>query len=116
MSEESCLFCRIAHRSVPAQIVAEDDRLLAVNDINPQAPTHMLIIPKRHLETIADLTPETAPLMGEAVVLANRLAKQAGIAEQGYRLVLNCGSGAGQSVFHVHLHLLGGRRMTWPPG
>ncbi len=116
MSGDSCLFCRIAQHLVPAQIVAEDDRLLAINDIHPQAPTHMLIIPKRHLDTIADLTPETAPLMSEAVVLANRLAQQAGIAEQGYRLVLNCGSGAGQSVFHVHLHLLGGRPMRWPPG
>lgn len=116
MGDDSCLFCRIVQRSVPAQIVAEDDRLLAFNDIHPQAPTHMLIVPKRHLDTIAELTPETAPLMGEAVVLANRLAKQAGITEQGYRLVLNCGSGAGQSVFHVHLHLLGGRPMRWPPG
>ncbi|MBI4354673.1 MAG: histidine triad nucleotide-binding protein [Candidatus Omnitrophica bacterium] len=116
MPEEDCLFCRIVGRFVPAQIIAENDRFLAFNDINPQAPTHVLIVPKRHVATIAELTSETAPLMGEAVVLANGIARQTGIAEQGYRLVLNCGSGAGQSVFHVHLHLLGGRPMRWPPG
>lgn len=116
MSESSCLFCRIAERSFPAQIVAEDERLLAFKDINPQAPTHLLIIPKRHLATVAELTTETAPVVAEAVLFANRLAQQAGIAEQGYRLVVNCGTGAGQSVFHLHMHLLGGRPMKWPPG
>lgn len=116
MPDLSCLFCRIVQRTLPAQIVTEDDELLAFKDINPQAPTHLLIIPKRHVATVAELTADTAPLMTRGVLLANRLATQAGIAESGYRIVINCGTGAGQSVFHVHLHLLGGRPMRWPPG
>lgn len=114
MSE--CLFCRIAQRQIPAEIVAEDQDVLAFKDLNPQAPTHLLIIPKTHLATVADLTDTNAPVMTRAILMANRLATQAGLAEQGYRLVINCGSQAGQSVWHVHLHLLGGRPMRWPPG
>ncbi|HAM41491.1 MAG TPA: histidine triad nucleotide-binding protein [Candidatus Omnitrophica bacterium] len=116
MPDLSCLFCRIVQRTLPAQIVTEDDELLAFKDINPQAPTHLLIIPKRHLATVSELTAESAPLMAKGMLLADRLAKQAGIAESGYRVVINCGAGAGQSVFHIHLHLLGGRLMRWPPG
>ena len=116
MPDLSCLFCRIVQRTLPAQIVTEDDELLAFKDINPQAPTNLLIIPKRHLATVSELTAESAPLMAKGMLLADRLAKQAGIAESGYRVVINCGAGAGQSVFHIHLHLLGGRLMRWPPG
>ena len=114
MSE--CLFCRIVGRQVPAQIVAEEPEFMAFRDINPQAPTHLLIVPKEHIATLADLTDQTSALAGKAMLLANRLAKEQGITEQGYRVVVNCGSGAGQSVFHIHWHLLGGRRMSWPPG
>jgi len=111
-----CLFCRIAQRQLPATIVAEDDQVLAFKDTNPQAPTHVLIIPKAHLEKLSDLTEATAQVLVKAVALANRLAKQEGISETGYRLVVNCGPQAGQSVWHLHLHLLGGRPMRWPPG
>lgn len=113
MSE--CVFCRIVERTLAADIVAEDGELLAFKDVHPQAPTHLLIIPKRHIGSVAELAPDTAHLMADAVVLANRLASQAGL-DRGYRLVVNCGPQAGQSVGHVHLHLLGGRTMTWPPG
>ncbi len=114
MSE--CVFCRIAQRQIPAEIVAEDPEMLAFKDLNPQAPTHLLIIPKAHIATVADLTDATAPLLARATLMANRLATQSGIAGGGYRLVINCGLQAGQSVNHVHLHLLGGRPMRWPPG
>lgn len=114
MSE--CLFCRIAKREIPADIVAEDDVMIAFNDINPQAPTHILLVPKTHTATVSDLTEKTAQVMAHATMMANRLAKQRGIVEDGYRLVVNCGSQAGQSVWHLHVHLLGGRPMRWPPG
>lgn len=113
---EGCLFCRIAQRKLPAEIVAEDDEVLAFKDLNPQAPTHLLVIPKSHIARVSDLTPETARVVGQTVLMANRLAQQSGIAEPGYRLVMNCGPQAGQSVWHLHLHLLGGRPMKWPPG
>ncbi|MBI3324418.1 MAG: histidine triad nucleotide-binding protein [Candidatus Omnitrophica bacterium] len=111
-----CLFCRIAQHSLPASIVAETDTLVAFQDVNPQAPTHLLIIPKQHIPTLADLTPALASLASEATVFANRLAEEQRIAERGYRLVVNCGAQAGQSVWHLHWHLLGGRPMRWPPG
>ena len=114
MSE--CVFCRIAQRQIPAHILDEDPELLAFQDLNPQAPTHLLIIPKAHIPTVADLTDQTSHLMGKAALMANRLAQKAGIAQDGYRLVANCGAQAGQSVWHLHLHLLGGRAMAWPPG
>lgn len=114
MSE--CLFCRIAHHHLPAEVVAEDDELVAFKDINPQAPTHLLIVPKAHIPTLSDLTPMNAPVIAKAMVLGNRLAQQAGVAETGYRVVVNCGPQAGQSVPHLHVHLLGGRPMRWPPG
>ncbi len=116
MSPSDCLFCRIAARQLPAAIVAEEDGLLAFKDINPQAPTHLLIIPTEHLPSLADLTDAHTTLMGRAVQFANRLARQHQLVSSGYRLVLNCGAGAGQSVWHLHLHLLGGRPMRWPPG
>ena len=116
MSEANCLFCRIAARAIPANIVGEDDGLLAFTDINPQAPTHLLIIPTEHIRTLADVSDAHAGLMGRVVRFANHLAKQGGIAESGYRVVINCGEGAGQTVWHLHVHLLGGRAMRWPPG
>ena len=111
-----CLFCRIVQRQVAAQIVAEDTEIVALKDINPQAPTHLLIVPKMHIANVSDLTAATAHLMTSTVVMANRLAREHGISETGYRLVVNCGPQAGQSVAHLHMHLLGGRPMRWPPG
>ena len=116
MASADCVFCRIANRTIPAQIIAEEDGLLAFRDLNPQAPTHLLIVPTDHIPTLADLTAAHLPLMGRAVQFANRLAREQHLAESGYRVVINCGAGAGQSVWHLHLHLLGGRPMRWPPG
>ncbi|MBI4056448.1 MAG: histidine triad nucleotide-binding protein [Elusimicrobia bacterium] len=110
-----CLFCRITRKEIPAQIVFESDLALAFKDINPQAPTHILIIPKKHLTGLSVADPEDAPVLGEIQIIAKNLAEQMNLTT-GYRLVLNNGRGAGQSVDHLHYHLLGGRRMTWPPG
>lgn len=115
MSPTDCLFCRIAQRTLPADVVAEEDGLLAFNDINPQAPTHVLIIPMEHIPSVADLTDAHTPLISRAFRFANRLAQQLRLTA-GYRLVINCGAQAGQSVWHLHVHLLGGRPMRWPPG
>jgi histidine triad (HIT) family protein len=111
-----CLFCRIVRREIPADVIHETDELVAFRDIHPQAPVHVLVIPKRHIPTLNDLTPADGGLVGELVLAAAELARREGIAEAGYRTVVNCNAGAGQSVFHVHLHLLGGRDMRWPPG
>jgi histidine triad (HIT) family protein len=111
-----CLFCRIAAKQIPADIVHEDDETIAFRDINPQAPTHLLIIPKEHIETLNDLEPSHDALVGRLVLRARALAASEAVDERGYRLVLNCLAEAGQSVYHVHLHLLGGRPMAWPPG
>jgi histidine triad (HIT) family protein len=116
MADPECLFCRIVSRQIPAEIVAEDAGLLAFKDINPQAPTHLLLIPTEHIRTLDDLTDDHAGLMGRAVRFASRLARERRLHEAGYRLVVNCGAGAGQSVWHLHFHLLGGRSMRWPPG
>ena len=116
MSDANCLFCRIANKAVPAQIVGEDEGLLAFKDINPQAPTHLLIIPTEHIRALTDVSESHSGLMGRALRFANRLAREGGIAEGGYRVVVNCGAGAGQTVWHLHFHLLGGRAMRWPPG
>jgi histidine triad (HIT) family protein len=112
----SCLFCRIIAREIPASIVYEDDRLIAFNDINPQAPTHVLIVPKRHIETLNALEPPDDQLVGELARRAAAIAKDRGISERGYRTIFNTNLEAGQTVFHIHLHLLGGRPMEWPPG
>lgn len=114
MSED--LFERIVRREIPADIVWENDELLAFRDIQPQAPVHILIIPKRKVRTLNDLTEADAGLVGRMVLAAAEIAKVQGIAEDGYRLNFNCNEGGGQSVWHIHLHLLGGRQMTWPPG
>ena len=118
MSQQDCLFCRIVHREIPADITAEADGLLAFNDINPQAPTHLLIVPTEHIPSLAEVTEAHTALVGNAVHFANRLARQHQLTDagSGYRLVINCGPQAGQSVGHLHVHLLGGRALRWPPG
>lgn len=112
----ACLFCKIIAREIPASIVYEDDGVLAFNDINPQAPTHVLVVPKRHIATLNDLEPGDDAMVGELVRCAVAIANERRIAAAGFRTVFNTNREAGQSVFHVHLHVLGGRTMTWPPG
>jgi len=112
----SCLFCRIVAREIPASIVYEDNDVLAFNDINPQAPTHVLVIPKRHIDPLNVLEPSDDEIVGELVRRGAAIAKERGIAEKGYRTVFNTNRDAGQTVFHIHLHVLGGRPMDWPPG
>ncbi len=111
-----CLFCKIRDGEISGDIVFESDNVLAFNDVNPQAPVHVLIIPKKHISTINDLDDVDAAVMGELFNAAKDIAKQKGVSEEGYRLVTNCNAGAGQSVFHIHMHLLAGRAMSWPPG
>ena len=111
-----CLFCKIIAREIPASIVYEDDEVIAFNDINPQAPTHVLVIPKRHIATLNELTAGDDHMIGELVRRAAAIAKERGLAAGGFRTVFNTNRDAGQTVFHIHLHLLGGRSMTWPPG
>ncbi|AKS42067.1 histidine triad nucleotide-binding protein [Wenzhouxiangella marina] len=110
------LFERIIRREIPADIVHETDDILAFRDVNPQAPVHILIIPKQRVATINDIKDDQAELVGRMVLTARQLAADEGLAEDGYRLVMNCNEHGGQSVFHIHLHLLGGRQMNWPPG
>ena len=111
-----CLFCKIIAGQIPASIVFQDDRLIAFKDINPQAPMHVLIVPRRHIATLNDLAPGDDGLVGEMVRRAAALAAENGHAERGYRTVFNCNGDAGQTVFHIHLHVLGGRKVAWPPG
>ena len=111
-----CLFCRIATGEIPADKVKESDDWVAFRDISPQAPTHILIIPREHVPTLNDLEPGHAELMGRLLLAAKQIAAEEGIAEPGYRTVFNCNADAGQAVFHIHLHLLGGRELGWPPG
>lgn len=111
-----CLFCKIAARGIPATIVHEDSALIAIADINPQAPLHLLIIPKAHIQTLNDLQPEHETLVGSMVRCAAALAKERGYDARGYRTVFNTNREAGQTVFHIHLHLLAGRSLAWPPG
>ena len=111
-----CLFCKMVSGEIKPDVVFEDDDVLAFRDVNPQAPTHVLVIPKTHVSTVNDLLPEHASMVGKMYLAAQKIAMDEGVAEPGYRLVLNCNAGAGQSVYHIHLHVLGGRPMSWPPG
>ncbi|MEN3038550.1 MAG: histidine triad nucleotide-binding protein [Candidatus Kryptonium sp.] len=111
-----CIFCEIIAGRMPADFVYEDDEIVAFKDINPQAPIHILVVPRRHFSTLLDLKPEDAPLAGRLLIVANEVAKKFNIHSRGFRLVFNCNREAGQSIYHVHLHLLGGRIMMWPPG
>ncbi len=113
---ENCLFCKIASGAEDSEKVYDDDQLMAIKDINPQAPVHLLIIPKKHMGTLMDVELEDKELMGSVCILAKLLAEENDLEMSGFRLVLNSGMGAGQTVFHVHFHLLGGRPMNWPPG
>lgn len=111
-----CLFCKIAHGEIPAKLAFEDQELIVIHDINPQAPVHMLVIPKQHIATINDIDNEKERLVGRMIHTAKKMAKAEKMDEEGYRLVFNVNSGGGQEVYHIHLHILGGRQMTWPPG
>ena len=113
---DNCLFCKIIKREIPASIVYEDDRVLAFNDINPQAPTHVLVVPKKHIATLNDLAAGDDQIVGEVVRRAAAIAADRGISAGGFRTVFNTNKEAGQTVFHIHLHVLGGRPLTWPPG
>ena len=114
--EENCLFCKIAEGQIASKIVYQDEDVVAFEDINPQAPYHILLIPRRHIASVADVTPEDGPLLAVLFAAANKLAQKMGLGERGYRIVTNVGPEAGQSVFHLHFHLLGGRKFGWPPG
>ena len=116
MTETDCLFCKIGAGEIPADIVHETDEVVAFRDINPQAPTHVLIIPKRHIATINDLEGGDTDIVGKLFLAAKEIAHEAGFAEPGYRVVMNCNGHGGQTVFHIHLHFLAGRQMQWPPG
>jgi histidine triad (HIT) family protein len=114
--EASCLFCGVLDGEITAEIVHRDERVVAFRDINPQAPLHVLIVPREHIATLNDVGERHRELLGHMHLVASRLAADAGYAEQGYRVLFNCNRGAGQSVFHLHLHLLAGRPLGWPPG
>lgn len=111
-----CIFCKIAQGEINADIVYQDDDVLAFRDLNPQAPQHILIIPRRHIATVNDLEAQDAERVGKLFLAARHIAAELGVADEGYRLVMNCNRLAGQTVFHIHLHLLAGRAMQWPPG
>lgn len=113
---DDCVFCKIAAGEIPAERVYEDESVVAFRDLNPQAPTHVLIIPRRHIATLNDVTTDDAATIGRMFLAARDIAAREGFADQGYRTVVNCNEAGGQTVFHVHLHLLGGRMMHWPPG
>jgi histidine triad (HIT) family protein len=116
MAAENCLFCKIAHGEIPGKIVFQDEHVVAFEDINPQAPVHVLLIPRQHIASITDLTLDDGPVLAQIFTAAQKIAHETKVDESGYRLVSNVGPDAGQSVFHVHFHLLGGRRFGWPPG
>jgi histidine triad (HIT) family protein len=113
---EDCIFCKIVNKDIPAELIFEDAQIVAFNDINPQAPIHILIIPKEHFASLNDIPDEKKELLSHILLRARQIAQNIGIKEKGYRIVLNTARDSGQEVFHIHFHLLGGRRMTWPPG
>lgn len=116
MNTTHCLFCQVIEKKIPAKIAYEDDMVLAFHDISPQAPIHILIIPKQHISTVNDFSEREVKLLGHMVLTAKKLANELGVAEEGYRLNLNCNQYGGQTVFHTHLHFLAGRPFSWPPG
>lgn len=116
MHNADCLFCRIIRKEIPAKVAAENESVFAFYDVNPQAPVHILIIPKAHFASVNDLNDNLSSYLAPMTMMAKELAAQNGIADSGYRIVMNTGKEAGQSVFHLHMHLLGGRHMAWPPG
>ena len=116
MSDSDCLFCKILAGDIPADIVFESDDVIGFRDINPQAPTHVVIIPRRHIPTINDLESDDDATVGKLFLAAKEIAADEGLSDDGYRVVMNCNSAAGQTVFHIHLHLVGGRQLLWPPG
>ena len=111
-----CLFCRIVEKKIPAKIVHEDDQTLAFDDVNPQAPVHTLVIPKKHVAAVLNCNAQDEGLLGQLLLACAKVAKQKGLAESGYRVVVNTGRDGGQTVFHLHVHVMGGRHMAWPPG
>lgn len=113
---EGCLFCKIIKKEIPAQIVYENENLVAFTDINAQAPIHILLIPREHFSSLNQIPEEKKNILAELLLAARQIAKEKGISERGYRIVLNTEKESGQAVFHIHFHLLGGRQMTWPPG
>jgi histidine triad (HIT) family protein len=116
MTEENCLFCRIVAGEVSAEVVHQDERSIAFRDINPQAPVHVLVIPREHIESLDEASQRDEALLGHLLRVGARVANDLELSESGYRTVINTGAGAGQSVFHLHLHVLGGRPLSWPPG
>jgi len=116
MAESDCLFCRIISGELPAELVHQDAQCVVIRDVNPQAPTHLLVIPREHIESLDDAARPDEEMLGHLLRIAARLANEQGLGESGYRTVINTGAGAGQSVFHLHVHVLGGRPMNWPPG
>ena len=116
MTKESCVFCKIIRKEIQSKIVYEDNKILAFEDIHPQAPVHIVLIPKHHIERLSDISDENAHILSRLLVEANRLAKERKVQESGYRIVINCNKDAGQEVFHLHVHLLAGRTFRWPPG
>lgn len=116
MTPTSCLFCKIASGEIPADLVYDDDQVVVFRDINPQAPHHLLLVPRKHIATTLDIGRDDLQLVGHIHTVAARLARDLGFAEAGFRLINNCNAAAGQTVWHLHFHLLGGRNLTWPPG
>jgi histidine triad (HIT) family protein len=116
MRDSDCLFCKISAGEIDVELIYETDEVIGFRDINPQAPTHVLIIPQRHISTIDDLGEADAEIVGKLFLAARDIARQEGVTDAGYRTVMNCNAAAGQTVFHIHLHLLGGRNLSWPPG
>jgi histidine triad (HIT) family protein len=112
----SCLFCRIIKKEIPSRIIYEDAHIVAFEDVHPQAPVHILVVPRKHIGSLSEVKAEDTGLMDELFTVARQMAKDRQIASRGYRTVINCGREGGQTVYHLHLHLLGGRQMTWPPG
>lgn len=111
-----CLFCKIIEKKIPSKILYEDEHVFAFEDVNPQAPIHILILPKKHVSTVLEISREDNELIGHLFQIVNKIAKDKGVAERGFRLVINCNPESGQTIYHTHLHLLAGRPMRWPPG